>query len=181
MILAFGPSGSYFFDDGKGTRRWNVSPAFDKHMATYPAIRISTLVLGEGGAFFVNRCSNEILRTHNNDFLDPENRYPELKAWLFDDSLGHSRDKVFVTLGSGGTFWAVSNAGYRWVGAPEELQAYFQKYTSPALFATKRVHTVDLGYGETFLGIGIDNTWFWNLDKYYGEMDSVMRSRKDMV
>ncbi|GAB7348940.1 hypothetical protein MBLNU459_g7626t1 [Dothideomycetes sp. NU459] len=177
MLLAFGPSETYFFDDGKGNRKWRVSPAFDRHMATHPAISINALALGQDGAFFINRCSNDILKTYNNDWLDDGNHYPEFKAWLFDNSLGHDRSKVTVCLGDNGQFWATSNAGYRFVGAPESLLAYFQKFTSNTLWATRRVNSVDHGYDGTFLGICVDNSWFWNLGDHYPELSKMIKTK----
>lgn len=80
---------------------------------------------------------------------------------------------MIVTLGVNGAFFATSNQGHRWRNIPEGASDYYQKFTTPTLFSTKRVNIMDFGFNGTYLGIGVDNTWFWDLGNEYPHLSSL--------
>nr|POE47323.1 hypothetical protein CFP56_00654 [Quercus suber] len=173
MIFAFGPKDTYFFDDGNGARRWRVSDQFNAHMSSRQVGSIHAVALGEDGAFFINYTTANGLQ-HMNEWQDPQSRYHALYTWLFTEDVPHDRKSVSVSLGMRGSFFAASDQGHRWRSIPESLQDYYQKFTRMDLFLKSRVNTVDLGFDGTFLGIGIDNAWFWNLSSQYSELSAMI-------
>ena len=82
-----------------------------------------------------------------------------------------------MSLGANGAFWAYSDQGQRWSGVPQAVLDQYQKYTRPDLFVSKRVRTVDFGYGDSFVGIGVDNVWFWSLHDDYPELRRLAAQR----
>lgn len=91
--------------------------------------------------------------------------------------MAHDRISTSVSLGRNGAFFAASNQGHRWQKIPEAACDYYQKFTTPAKFTTSRVNTIDLGYGDSFLGIGVDNTWFWDLGKEYPALEKMIKQK----
>ncbi|WPH03188.1 Hypothetical protein R9X50_00606400 [Acrodontium crateriforme] len=173
MLFTFGPNDTYFFDDGNGNRKWRAGPDISQYLSNTPIGKITTVALGEGGAFFLNFLTPDG-RSHMNYFTDPEDRYDALHAWLFTENVAHSRDSVAVSLGTNGSFFAASNQGHRWQKIPEGLSDYYQKFTRLDLFTKSRVNTADIGHNGSFLGIGVDNVWFWNLSDDYPELSKMI-------
>ena len=100
-----------------------------------------------------------------------------MQNWLFNEDLAHDRVSTFVSLGPNGSFFAASNQGHRWQKIPEAACDYYQKFTTPAKFVKSRVNTIDLGYEGAFLGITVDNTWFWDLGSQYPELLAMIHQK----
>lgn len=173
MLLVFGPDETYFFEDGAGNRKWRASPEFNTGISNDTIGTINSAALGEGGAYFLNYTTRDGLQ-HMNTFHDPQDLYVPLESWLFKENVAHDRKSTVVSLGQNGSFFAASNQGHRWRRIPEGLSDYYQKFTRVDLFIKSRVNTVDLGFNGTFLGIGVDNAWFWSLDEQYPELSKML-------
>jgi hypothetical protein len=175
MLLVFGPNSTYFFDDGAGNRKYRASPEFTQFLASNVVGTINAAALGEDGAYFLNYTAGGF--NHQNAWHDPKDRYPALEAWLFRENVAHDRKSVCVSLGTDGAFFAASSQGHRWRRIPEGLCDYYQKFTRLDLFIKSRVNTVDLGVNGAFLGIGVDNTWFWDLGNEYPALSEMIGKR----
>jgi len=111
------------------------------------------------------------------DWDSPNVDYAALESWLFHENLAHDRLSTCVALGQNGSFFAASNEGHRWQKIPEGASDYYQKFTTITKFISSRVNTIDLGYDGTFLGIGVDNTWFYDLGTAYPALDSMIKQK----
>ncbi|MCJ1230004.1 hypothetical protein MMC12_006675 [Toensbergia leucococca] len=107
----------------------------------------------------------------------PQDDYPKLKSWLFNEDLAHDRVSLSVSLGQNGSFFAVDNQGHRWRNIPESCCDYYQKYTRADLFAKSRINSVDIGHNGSYLGIGVDNRWFWNLGNEYPALSLMVQQK----
>lgn len=164
MQLFFGPNLRYFFHDGKGNYRYRAPPDFVDFFKKTTVTTIHHVAFGIGDSFYLSYTDTKGL---TGAWFDLDDHYPKLRAWLLTDGHSHDFAQVYVSLGLNGAFWASSNVGHRWSKLPEAAQEYYQRFTSPNLFLTKRVSSVDLGFNDTFCGISIDNTWFWDLGSQY--------------
>lgn len=176
MLYVFGPNDTYFFDDGYGNRKWRAGPDLNAYMASTQVGKITSAALGADGAFFLNYMNANGLQ-HMNAWEDPGSNYPALYSWLFLESVPHDRESVYVSMGMRGSFFAASSQGHRWRNIPESLQDYYQKFTRVDLFLESRVKNVDLGVNETYLSIGVDNTWSWDLGDEYPELSKLLGRR----
>ena len=82
-----------------------------------------------------------------------------------------------MSLGQNGSFFAVDNQGHRWRNIPESCCDYYQKYTRADLFAKSRINSVDIGHNGSYLGIGVDNRWFWNLGNEYPALSLMVQQK----
>jgi len=173
MYLIFGPDDTYFFDDGAGHYKWRATPEFSTFMSSISIGKIHGVSFGEQGAYFVSYLTSDGLQ-HINKYYDPGNFYPALHAWLFTENVPHLRNSVSVSFGKDGAFFAASSEGHRWRNIPEGLSDYYQKFTRLDRFTKSRVNTADIGVNGTFIGIGIDNVWFWGLGDEYPELSKLI-------
>ncbi|EMC97462.1 hypothetical protein BAUCODRAFT_453112 [Baudoinia panamericana UAMH 10762] len=170
MQLYFGPKLYYFFHDGKGTFKYRGPPEFLKFFKTTPVKEVHNVAFGTGVSFFISYTDpNGIGRA----LFDLDDDYPKLYSWLIKENLAHDYASVSISLGLNGAFFAWSNQGHRWHNIPDGALERYQKFTKPDLFLRCRVKTIDIGYGDTFLGIGVDNVWFWDLKDQYPHFASL--------
>lgn len=170
MQLYFGPNLYYFFHDGKGKFRYRAPTDFVDFFKKKAVQRIHNVAFGIGESYFISYTDSAGVSGAS---FELEDYYPKLHSWLYLEGLGHDYAKVSVSLGLDGAFFAASNQGHRWRNIPEGLSDYYQKFTRTDQFLSKRVNTVDLGYNGAFMGIGVDNTWFWDLGNEYPHFSSL--------
>ncbi|KAK5119269.1 hypothetical protein LTR85_007883 [Meristemomyces frigidus] len=170
MQLYFGPNLRYFFHDGNGNYRYRAPKDFVDFFKQKAVTSIHNVAFGIGESFFISYTDTA---GQSGAWFDLEDHYPKLRSWLLLEGLSHDYAKVSVSLGLDGAFFAASNQGHRWRNIPEGLSDYYQKFTRVDQFLAKRVSTVDLGYDGAFLGIGVDNTWFWDLEDKYPHFSSL--------
>jgi len=156
MQLYFGPNLRYFFHDGKGNFRYRAPPDFLQFLKSTQVTTICCVAFGEGDSYYVSYTT-----TNGQNFAraDLNDHYPKLHSWLYLENLPHDYATIAVSLGPDGAFFAAGNQGQRWRNIPEDAVDYYQKFTRPDLYLTKRVHSLDLGYKGTFSGIGMDSVY----------------------
>ncbi len=164
MQLYFGPNHRYFFSDGKGSFRYRATQDFVDLFKNERIAHIYSVAFGEGDDYFISYMdaagtirARFVLETH----------YPKLHSWLFLEGLQHDWSTVDIGLSVDGAFFASSNRGHRWRNLPEDVSDYYQKFTTPDLFTLRRVRSVTFGWKGTYLGIGQNDTWFWDLGQQY--------------
>lgn len=170
MQLYFGPNFRYFFHDGKGNYKYRAPKEFIKIFNSYRILTIHNVAFGTGESFFVSFTADDGSRRA---WWELEDDYPKLHSWLHLEGVQHDYGAVCVSLGLDGAFFAASNQGHRWRNIPEGACDYYQKFTSVLQFTSKRVNTIDLGFNDTYMGIGVDNTWFWDLGAQYPHFSSL--------
>ncbi|KAK3067109.1 hypothetical protein LTR53_016219, partial [Teratosphaeriaceae sp. CCFEE 6253] len=170
MQLYFGPNLRYFFHDGKGNFRYRAPPDFLKLFKAIQVTTIHSVAFGEGESYYI---SYSAVDGTNGAWFELEEHYPKLHSWLHLEGLTHIWPQVYISLGQNGAFFAYSNQGHRWRNIPEDAADYYQKFTRPDLFLSKRIRSIDLGVKDTFSGIQEDNTWFWDLADEYPHLSSL--------
>ncbi|KAL9582429.1 MAG: hypothetical protein Q9212_003302 [Teloschistes hypoglaucus] len=169
MRLFFGPNFRYFFDDGRGFFKYRATPAFDDLFKSESIRAVNHMAFGVGDSFFICYTTANGQTRH---YFKHDNHYTALKEWIYDDGLIHD-STLYVSLGLNDAFFAKSDQGHRWRNIPQDACDYYQKFTNPSLFSSRGVHTIDLGYNDTFLGICVDNGWFWDLGSQYPHFEAL--------
>ena len=170
MQLYFGPNLQYFFHDGKGKWKYRAPSEFVDLFKRERISAVHHVAFGTGGSFFVSY--TKVIGGASALFKLQED-YPKLHSWLHLEGLQHSWSGVNVCLGLDGAFFAASNQGHRWRNIPEGAVDYYQKFTRSDLFLTSRVNAMDLGFNGTYIGVGIDGTWFWDLGSQYPHLTAL--------
>ncbi|KAL8642501.1 MAG: hypothetical protein Q9228_000819 [Teloschistes exilis] len=173
MHLFFGPNFRYFFDDGRGFFKYRATPAFDDLFKSESIRAVNHMAFGMGDSFFICYTTANGQTRH---YFKHDNHYAALKKWIYDDGLTHD-SSLYVSLGLNDAFFAVSDQGHRWRNIPQDACDYYQKFTEPGLFSSRRVRCIDLGYNDTFLGICVDNSWFWDLGSQYPRLKTLDMKR----
>ncbi|TKA71181.1 hypothetical protein B0A55_09513 [Friedmanniomyces simplex] len=135
MQLYIGPNLRYFFQDGKGNSRYRATPEFLKVFTNKQITTIHNVAFGTGESFYIGYTAVD---GRASAWFEPEDDYPKLFSWLQKEHMQHDFSQVSVSLGLDGAFFASSNQGHRWRNIPKDACNYYQTFTQPDLFHSKR-------------------------------------------